>query len=96
MTIQRRDMHRRDINQCVQLVASHPILGPRYGRKVSKLGDTWRDLLGREAFRAVVFETLGGDDRAVVGMGVSVFIADQFARKLKIPPFFWLGSMPNR
>jgi hypothetical protein len=24
-------------------------------------------------------------------MGVSVFIADQFARKLKIPPFFWLG-----
>jgi hypothetical protein len=75
------------------MVASHPTLRSRYGRKILKLGDTWRRLLGREAFRGVVFEHVAGSKCTVVGLGVSVFVKDNFVRRLKTPPFPWLGSL---
>jgi DNA-binding CsgD family transcriptional regulator len=93
MVMQHRNMRRSDVSGCVEMVASHPTLRSRYGRKILKLGDTWQRLLGREAFRGVVFENVVADKCTVVGMGVSVFVRDDFVRRLKAPPFPWLGPL---
>jgi hypothetical protein len=56
------------------------------------LGAVWLRLLGREAFRPIVFEELGASEVTVVGVGVSTFVSDDFLRMLKTPPFVWAGS----
>jgi len=48
-------------------------------------------LLGREAFRAIVFENAEGSQVRRVGVGASVFVSDDFLTELKTPPFFWIG-----
>lgn len=47
--------------------------------------------MGREAFRAVVFEDAEDSQARTVGIGVSVFVSDDFLFELKTPPFFCIG-----
>jgi DNA-binding CsgD family transcriptional regulator len=85
-------MRPKDVRQCVEIVATNPVVAPRYGCAIADLGTVWLRLLGREAFRAIVFEELGGSGVTVVGVGVSTFVSDDFLRVLKTPPFVWAGS----
>jgi DNA-binding CsgD family transcriptional regulator len=91
-------MRAQDVSECVTVVATHPVIGPRYGKTVTNLRAVWLRLLGREAFRAIVFE----DEQrqrsrsAIVGVGVSVFVSDEFLHSLKRPPFAWAGAELTR
>jgi hypothetical protein len=77
--------------ECVEIVRAHPILGPQYGSDITDLRTVWLSLLGREAFRAVVFEDPEGSQPRIMGVGVSVFLLHEFLLELKTPSFFWAG-----
>src|SRR5260370_21806248 len=91
MALRFRPMRREDIPECVEIVRAHPILGPRHGNSMGDLSAVCLSLLGREAFRAVVFEDAKDSQVRRVGAGVSVFVSDDFLAELKTPPFFWIG-----
>jgi DNA-binding CsgD family transcriptional regulator len=75
----------------VEIVSGHPVVGPRYGSAIDDLREVWLSQLGREAFRASVFEDSEDSHIRIVGSGVSAFVSDEFLLALKTPPFRWLG-----
>jgi len=87
MALRFRPMRREDIPPCVEMVRAHSILGPRQGNTIEHLSAVCIRLLGREAFRAVVFEDAKDSQVRRVGAGVSVFVSDDFLAELKTPPF---------
>lgn len=92
MSIRYRPMRPQDVRECVEIVAAHPIAGPRYGNAIANLDLAWRRLLERDGFcAATVFEESGAGALQLLGVGVSVFVSDSFLRELKTPPHFWLG-----
>lgn len=91
MALQHRPMRPRDIDKCVELVAAHPVLGPRYGRVIADLRPAWLCLLQCEAKCAIVVEEVGAGNGEIWGIGVSAFVDDNFLRELKTPPLFWIG-----
>ena len=91
MPISHRPMRSRNVGECVEIVASHPIVGPRYGKAISDLRTVWLRLLGRGAFRAVVFEDTEDSHLRMAGVGVSAFVSDDFLLALKTLLFFWVG-----
>jgi hypothetical protein len=86
-----RQMQPKDVARCVQIIASNPVLSPRYGTTISELEPTWLRLLRNEAFTAVVFEESGAGACRLVGAGVSVFLSDAFVREMKSAPLIWIG-----
>jgi DNA-binding CsgD family transcriptional regulator len=92
MAIRHRLMRRKDVRECVDIVAAHPIVGPRYGKAIADLRAAWSRLLAEEGFcSATVFEEKNGDEANLVGVGVSVFVSDEFLEEAKKPPSFWIG-----
>src|SRR5229473_2099630 len=92
MGIHWRPMRRKDVRECVEIVATHPVLGPRYGPAIADLKAVWLGLLGQEAFRAVVFEEVQDSRVKKMGVGVSAFVSDEYLLRMKTPPFFWFGA----
>lgn len=84
-------MRASDIATCVKLIEGDPVLGPRYGPAIHLLPAVWLRLLGRESFRACVFEKSDSGSKKIIQVGVAVFVADDFVRRLKTPPFMWIG-----
>ena len=92
MDLRYRLMQKRDVAECVEIIAAHPVIGPRYrGRVKTDLYQAWLGLLGSEAMKAVVFEESEGSQVTVGSFGVSVIVTDDFMRELKTPPLFWIG-----
>jgi hypothetical protein len=89
--LRHRPMRPNDVRHCVDVVASHPVVGPRYGKSITDLRAAWLELLRYEAKSATVFEEVEGPAARIWGVGVSVFVHDEFLRRLKTPPFFWIG-----
>ncbi|SRR6266513_2148650 len=89
MAVRYRPMRPNDAKECVEIVAAHPFVGPRYGSGTTDLRTVWLSLLGREAFRAVVFEDGEDTQVRIMGVGVSAFVSHDFLLELKTPPFFW-------
>jgi hypothetical protein len=96
MAITYRPMRARDVRECVDIVARDFALGPRYGDTIRDLKAVWLGLLGREAFRAVVFEDSQHSGTKIVGVGVSAFVSDDVLQSLRRPPFFWIGPELTR
>jgi len=91
MTIRYRPMEPRDVPECAEIVAKHPVVGPRYGSRIGDLSKAWLRLFGCEASNATVFQT-GDDPRArICCVGFSVFVTDDFVREMKTPPLRWIG-----
>jgi hypothetical protein len=84
-------MRATDVLECVEIVRVHPVLGPQFGSGITDLRTVWLSLMGREAFRSVVFEDAEDSQVRIMGVGVSVFVSHDFLQELKTPPFFWLG-----
>lgn len=84
-------MRPQDIKACVEIVAEHPTIGPRYGTAISALGAAWAHLLGREAFSARVFEEEAGSQYRIVAVGTRFFVNDSFLREIKKPPYRWVA-----
>src|SRR5260370_31089107 len=91
MAVRFRSMRPNDVQECVEIVAAHPLLGAQYGSGIGDLRSAWLSLLGREAFRAVVFEDVKDSQVQIMGVGVSVFVLDDFLVELKTPPLIWIG-----
>jgi hypothetical protein len=87
-----RPMRGKDVRESVRVVAAHPPLAQRYGKTLNDLRAVWLGLLGREAFRSVVFEDSRQSRTTIIGVGVSAFVSDVFVHSLKTPPFVWLAA----
>jgi len=96
MSIRCRPMRPKDVAPCVEIVSQHPFIGPRYAGILSELRSVWLSLIGREAFRAYVYEDLEDAPPRLVGVGCSAIISDQFLREAKTPPFVWTGAELTR
>jgi len=88
MPFRRRPARPNDLCKCVNVLAAHPILGPRYAGILADLQKVMLSLLEREAFNCTVFEEIGPPVR-ILGGAVSSFVQDSFLRQLKTPPSFW-------
>jgi DNA-binding CsgD family transcriptional regulator len=86
-------MRPKDVRECVEIVAAHPIVAPRYGDALADLRPAWLRLLSSNGFAsAVVFEDeVDGARPRMLAVGIAVFASDDFLRELKTPPFFWIG-----
>ncbi|MGB6545523.1 MAG: hypothetical protein WBE97_07845 [Candidatus Acidiferrales bacterium] len=89
-------MRPKDVRECVEIVAAHPITGPRYANSLGDLRTAWLRLLSSDGFcSAMVFEDVEeGSGRArsrMAGIGVTVCVSGDFLREVKTPPFFWIG-----
>ncbi|HXJ97119.1 MAG TPA: hypothetical protein VMT20_30135 [Terriglobia bacterium] len=84
-------MRPKDVPGCVDTIAAHPTVGPRYGSSITDLRRAWLSLLGRDAFNAVVLEELAGSSVRTLTASVTVFVSDDFVRQVKAPPLFWIG-----
>jgi DNA-binding CsgD family transcriptional regulator len=96
MAIQCRPMRCNDVAACVEVVAQHPYAGCRYADVRAELSAVWSSLLGREAFRAYVYEDLQESPPRLIGLGCSALISDEFLCETKTPPFFWIGPELTR
>jgi len=88
MAVRRRPVRPNDIWKCVDVLASHPILGPRYADILADLPKVMLSLLGREAFACTVYEEVGPPCR-ILGGAVATFVHESFLREIKTPPSFW-------
>lgn len=91
MNVRYRSMKVNDIPKCVEGVAAHPVLGPRYGSLIKDLPSAIHSALDHDSFTAVVFEEFQGSTIRFVGAGMAVFVSDDFLQELKTTPFFWVG-----
>src|ERR1700732_567390 len=95
--IRHRPLRYWDIPECARIVATHPALGPRYGDTIRELPGVWRRLLVDEwSFTSAVFEETEGAGVRIHGVGISVFVTNEFFREAKTPPYFWLGPELTR
>lgn len=84
-------MRPKDIKECVQIIADHPVIGPRYGETLPQLGAAWSHLLGQEAFTGIVFEEINGSRVRKVAVGTRLFVSDAFVAEMKTAPHFWVA-----
>jgi hypothetical protein len=91
MGVRYRPMQPKDVAKCAEIIATHPVISPRYGQAIKYLRPAWLALLGCEATNATVFEKVDGPRTTICFVGISVFVNDAFVRELKGPPLFWFG-----
>ena len=91
MILRRRPMTMRDIPEITEIIAYHPVLGPRYGRGIVDLRRAWLRVVGSDATGTAVIQA--GDDPSgpICYFGVSAFVTDDFVREIKTQPPFWFG-----
>jgi hypothetical protein len=91
MALRWRTMESDDVPKCAEVILVHPVIGPRYGRARKDLARAWAHLLGRQAMTTAVFEEIDRGHVNLAGVGVGVFVRDDFVRQLKTRPQFWFG-----
>jgi len=91
MSLRWRPMKPKDVAGCAALIAAHPVIGPRYGPALRDLGRAWLRLLGSQAMTTAVFEEVENGRANLAGVGVGVFVHDEFVREIKARPQFWFG-----
>jgi hypothetical protein len=95
MNFQHRQMKPMDVRKCVDIIDSHPVIGPRYGSGIEQLQSAWLRLLPWEGLLARVFERVENSRTTICFVGVSTFVTDDFVRELKAAPF-WFGAELTR
>ena len=96
MSLRWRPMEPKDVAGCAQIIAAHPVIGLRYGSAIKDLGRAWLRLLGAEAMTTAVFEEVDRGRVHLAGVGVGVFVRNEFIRELKRPRQFWVGPELTR
>jgi hypothetical protein len=84
-------MQPKDVRRFVEHIAAHPVLGPRYGNLTDDLPSVLDRALGHDSQAAVVFEELRGSKPRFLGAGLAVFVFDDFLRRVKTAPSFWIA-----
>ena len=96
MSLRHRTMQSGDIRECVEIVANHPVIGPRYGATIRQLPAAWLRLLSCKAKGAIVFHVEDGPRAPICFFGTTAFVDDAFLREMKAPPHFWVGPELTR
>ena len=96
MQLRHRAMQPGDIRECVDIIANHPVIGPRYGATIEHLPEAWLRLLQCEGMAAVVVQDGEGSQAPICLSGVSVIVRDDFLLEMKTPPLFWVGPELTR
>ena len=96
MNLRHRPMQPEDIHECVDIIANHPVIGPRYGRTLDSLPEAWRRLLTCQAHNAMVFFAGESLDAPVCFFGITAIVNDDFLREMKVAPHFWFGPELTR
>ena len=96
MSLHWRPMEPKDVAGCTEIIAAHPVIGPRYGPAIKNLRRAWLRLLGSEAMTTAVFEEVDRGRINLAGVGVGVFVRDEFICELKARPQFWIGPELTR
>ena len=92
MALRYRRMKREDVDTCVQFIATHPIIGPRYGKGISELSKAIKSVLHLNSVRSLVFEERCDDaSNRIFAGGISGFVTDEFVQSAKRPPYYWIG-----
>ena len=89
MHIRARPILPKDVRKCAEIVATHPVLAPRYSETLKLLPEAMLSLMGQDSFTAVVFEEVNGTCVRLLGAAVGTFVAQDFLQEVKTPPFFW-------
>jgi hypothetical protein len=80
-----------DLAECVDIVARHPVWGPRYGKDIELLREAYRRLLLCEAQKSAVIFDASVSPAIICYFGVSAFVRDEFVVSIKTPPMSWVG-----
>ena len=91
MGLRYRRMQSSDVSNCVQVLTKIPAIRRRYGSAIADVQAAWHRLIGCEAMGTAVFEEVDGAQVTTWGVGVGIFVHDDFVRELKTPPLFWIG-----
>ena len=91
MSLHWRPMQPKDVAGCAEIIASHPVIAPRYGPVIKHLGRAWLQLLDSHAMTTAVFEEFEKGRVTLAGVGVGVFVRDEFVRELKARRQIWFG-----
>jgi hypothetical protein len=95
--IRHSPMQVEDISTCVEIVAAHPVLGPRYGSGLDHLESAWRQVLGSDAFFALAIKETAPGLSKTLSAQVACFITDTFAAEIVTRPLKWVGpELVNR
>jgi len=86
-----RPMRPKDVRECVELIATHPVIGPQYGAAIDDLRRAWLHLLGSHAVQTRILEQRVGTGTRVCFVGVSVCVHDYFVQEMKNAEPFWFG-----
>ncbi|HXA64505.1 MAG TPA: hypothetical protein VNV82_05090 [Bryobacteraceae bacterium] len=89
-------MQPEDIRECVNIIANHPVVGPRYGPTIKDLPEAWLRLLHSEAQITAVVRAGEGPRAPIVIAGVTAIVRDEFLSKMKTTPHFWTGPELTR
>jgi hypothetical protein len=84
-------MEPTDIDECIGLLANHPIIGSRFGDLIEVLPRVWLRLLENNLGLASVFfadETAGAP---ICLAGITAIVSDDFVLEMKTAPHFWIG-----
>jgi hypothetical protein len=84
-------MQPSDVRESAEIIAKHPVIGPRYGSVIADLPAAWLRLLACQPGFAWVFHAEEGPRAPICMVGVGVIVNDDFVRDLKTPPHFWFG-----
>ena len=96
MKLRHRAMQPGDIRECVDIIANHPVIGPRYGPAIEHLPEAWLRLLQFDALNTAVVLAGEGSRAPICIFGVSAIVRDDFLREMKMPPHFWVGPELTR
>jgi hypothetical protein len=90
-------MQVEDISPCVEIIAAHPVLGPRYGPCLAHLESAWRQILGSDSFFSLVSKETAHGMSKTLGAQIACFITDDFANEIATRPLKWIGpELVNR
>jgi len=84
-------MQLKDIRECVEHIAAHPVLGPRYGKLIEQLPSRLRFALANAVTWFEICEELEGSATRFLGAAMTAFVSDDFLQELKSAPMFWVG-----
>jgi hypothetical protein len=96
MKFRHRRMERADIAECVELIAHHPVSGPRYGSAIELLPEALCRLLETESFTSALFYAGDQAGSRVCCVGIGAIVHDAFVAELKAAPHFWIGPEMTR
>jgi hypothetical protein len=91
MNVRYRRMQLRDIRKCVEHIAAHPVLGPRYGKLIHQLPAAIRLALANELTLFIVLEEIQASATRFLGAVMCPFVSDDFLQESKTCPMFWVG-----